>query len=117
MFGKKKKETPKAEPAPEVPDLVVNTEPVQPQHVGMPGFVPDAPQPVQQPAATPVPVAPAAAPAPQAPPLAPAVAPAPAPAVKEWYQVQAAEQLSDGMYRYVLISSRPIGEVGGIYDI
>lgn len=101
MFGKKKKATKEA-PAPEVPDIQVPTEPMQPAHVGMPGFVPDAPQPVQQ---QPVP-------APQ-----PAPTPASVPEVKDWFKVEAAEILADGNFRYVLTTSKPLGEIGGTYDL
>ena len=130
MFGKNKT-TKKGEEKPvgalaiqETPDLVVPNP--SPQSIGMPGFTADS-EPVQSPdtqvtqavAPNPLQVAPQApVPAPVAP-VAPAPAPAPvvpAPAVKEQYQVVAAELLPEGLYRYVIVTNKNLGEVGGVYD-
>jgi len=122
MFGKNKT-TKKGEEKPvgalaiqETPDLVVPNP--SPQSIGMPGFTADS-EPVQSPdtqvtqavAPNPLQVAPQApAPAPVAP------APAPAPAIKEQYQIVAAELLPEGLYRYVVVTNKNLGEVGGVYD-
>ena len=121
VFGKKKKET-KKEATPETPDLVVPVQPqpvvqqpvAQPQHMGMPGFVPDQPQPVvQQPVPQPQPVV-------YQQPIAPIVQPTtPPPALqpRDWFKVQAAEEIGDGLYRYVLVTNKNLGEIGGTYEV
>jgi len=133
MFGKKaKKEEPVVTPSYEQPDLVVQ----QPQHIGMPGFVEDAPvAPAPKPAPKPAPVAPEPAlaiatpvapepkPAPKPAPVAPEPAlaiPEPAPEVsveRDWYTVFAAELIKEGVYRYVITTNKPLGEVGGTYTL
>ncbi len=119
MFGKQIK-TPETKVS-EVPDLVIQ----RPNTVGMPGFTEDpitaeetvkasqpapvAPEPA--PVAKPAPVAPKPAPVVKQEPLPPAPAP-----MKEQYQVVSIELLQDGLFRYVIITNKNLGEVGGVYE-
>jgi len=127
MFGNKKsikKVAAKKAAEAETPDLVVPIEQEVPKNMGMPGFTADpepekvvspTPEPVAQPTEAPAvsPLATAPAPAP----VAPAPAPAPEPVVEEEYQVVAAELMSEGLYRYVIITNKNLGEIGGVYKI
>jgi len=114
MFGKQKvnkdvAESPLAIPtAPETPDLVVERPAA---NMGMPGFVEDPVAPEPAPVAAPV--------APVVAPVAPApVAPAPvAPVVKDEYQIVGAEMLPEGLFRYVIVTNKHLGEVGGVYPL
>ena len=126
MFGTRKtakKVEAKPEAVPTTPDLIVQ----KPNTVGMPGFTEDpvapapapvaeAPAPISNPLAVPVAEpTPVVAPAPA--PVAPApVAEAPAP-VKDQYQIVSAEMIPEGMYRYVIVTNKVLGDVGGVYDI
>lgn len=108
VFGKKKKVEEQKKPVEpdlvvpqgEVPDIEQNVETtnVQPQqqYVGMPGFVPEnktAQQPViQQPVQKPM------------------------IKQKEQFQIIAAELVGEGVYRYVLLTNKALGEVGEVYD-
>jgi len=99
--------------------------------MGMPGFTEDVQQPVSQspnPLALPSqePVAPEVsvvnraqvaqvAPAPVAPVAQEPVAPAPV--EKEWYTVQAAELIGEGLYRYILTTNKVLGDIGGTYEL
>lgn len=106
MFGTKKttkKEEEVRPVTPEKADLVIQ----QPETIGMQGFTQDAPAPAPEPAPIPVPT----------PMSVPIKGPEPTPKVKEQYQVIAAELLSEGTYRYVIVTNKNIGEVGGVYDI
>ena len=108
MFGKKS--TKKVEEVvPETADLVVE----QPKTIGMPGFTEDvATAPVPAPV-----VAPVSVPAPIVAPE-PVVAPAPvvASVAKEQYQIIGAELLPEGLYKYIIVTNKNLGEVGGVYD-
>ena len=121
MFGNQNKKVKPLPMAEDTPDLVVAAigSPDVKQHVGMPGFTEDAvqaPEIVAKP--TPVPVA-KLEPLPPAP--EPVAKPTPVPVakpepVKEQYQIMGAEVLQDGLFRYVIITNKNIGEVGGVYE-
>jgi hypothetical protein len=137
VFGKRKKvkeEKMNNEEVQEVPDLVVDnpnvpdieqkveTKPVEPkqEYVGMPGFVPEN-QPAPQPAPQPVPAQTAPVPVAQPSPVTVAQpaqnAPAPTPPKPtEQFQVVGAELVGEGVYRYILLTNKKIGEVGEVYD-
>ena len=122
MFGKNNKEENKAPGALSIQDNTPDLE--VPRNMGMPGFVEDKPAPAAAPAPKPV-SAPVAAPIPAPAAIAPAPAVAPAalakavedPKPQEQYQVVGAEMLPDGLYKYVIVTNKALGEVGGIYKL
>lgn len=120
VFGKAKAiKKEKTEEVEEQPDLVednpsveevkeeVNAPESSPQqnYVGMPGFVPYHQVPAQTPATPAVPVAPK-----------PPVAPTPQPEVVNQYQVVGTELVGEGVYRYVLLTNKKLGEIGEVYE-
>ena len=102
MFGTRKP-VEKTVAVEETPDLVM------PVNAGMPGFVED-PVPAKAPAKSKA--KPKVAPLEVAP-----VAPEPVVEAKEQYQVAGAELLENGLYRYIVITNKKLGEVGGVYDM
>jgi len=122
MFGNKKIKKVEVE----TPDLVVEN-----PNMGMPGFTSDkSPQIMPVKTETGIPgfgsiAAPApvvkeqvvvAAPAPVVKEQVVVAAPAPVSEIEEQYQIIAAELLPEGLFRYVIITNKNLGEVGGIYE-
>lgn len=123
-------------PSNEAPEVVPGFE--QPQHIGMPGFTPDKPsQPVEQP--KPVmekvnqpsvepkletynPVTPGIPQpqdvVPEVPQLQPVVHEVPQPVVpvQGIYKVVGIEEIQEGVFKYVLITNKHLGDIGKEYN-
>jgi len=110
MFGPKKSKKEEVKPATiaaalETPDLVIpNPNQESPQTVGMPGFTAD-PEPAKAPVQSPDSQA-----------INAEAIKTPASAPKKQYQIVAAEIMPDGLYRYVIVTNKNLGEVGGVYE-